>query len=118
MNVYRTVHVDFHKVLHKIPFSSHQQATTIQSQISAGYQKMFEIIQAAITGGAALALLVLAGITLGGSAVGLAVTTPLFVIFSPILVPATIATTLLTTGFTTSGGLGMVALRIFWKLFK
>ena len=118
MNVYRTVHVDFHKVLHKIPFSSHQQATTIQSQISAGYQKMFEIIQAAITGGAALALLVLAGITLGGSAVGLAVTTPLFVIFSPILVPATIATALLAMGFTASGSIGAMAITIFMWLFK
>ncbi|CAH8388083.1 unnamed protein product [Eruca vesicaria subsp. sativa] len=117
MNVYRTVHVDFHKV-HKIPFSSHQQTTTIQSQISAVYQKMFAIIQAVITAWAALTLLVLAGITLGGSAVALAVTTPLFIIFSPILVPAAIATTFLATGFTASGSIGAMAITVFMWLFK
>ncbi|KAF8118725.1 hypothetical protein N665_0002s0039 [Sinapis alba] len=79
---------------------------------------MFEIFQAAITAGAALALMVLAGITLGGSAVGLAVTTPLFVIFSPILVPATIATALLATGFTASGSIGAMAITVFMWLFK
>ncbi|ESQ40690.1 hypothetical protein EUTSA_v10015089mg [Eutrema salsugineum] len=79
---------------------------------------MFEIIQAGFTAGAALALLLFAGITLGGSAVGLAVSTPLFVIFSPILVPATIATTLLATGFTASGSFGATALSIFMWLYK
>ncbi|ESQ40691.1 hypothetical protein EUTSA_v10015090mg [Eutrema salsugineum] len=79
---------------------------------------MFEIIQAVFTAGAALALLVFAGITLGGSAVALAVSTPLFVIFSPILVPATIATTLLATGFTASGSLGAMAMTIFMWLYK
>ncbi|KAG2262880.1 hypothetical protein Bca4012_012572 [Brassica carinata] len=78
----------------------------------------FQIIQGVFTGVSALALLALAGITLGVSAVGLAVSTPFFVLFSPILVPATIATTLLTTGLTTTGGFGMVAIRILWKLFK
>ncbi|KAL0648481.1 hypothetical protein Bca4012_046772 [Brassica carinata] len=79
---------------------------------------VYRTVHGVFTGVEALALLAFAGITLGGSAVGLALSTPLFILFSPILVPATIATTLLTTGFTTSGGLGMVALRIFWKLFK
>ncbi|KAJ4883304.1 glycine-rich protein 19 [Raphanus sativus] len=78
----------------------------------------FQIIQEVFTGVAALALLAFAGITLGSSAVALAVSTPFFVLFSPILVPATIATTLLTTGLSATGGLGLTAIRIIWKLYK
>ncbi|CAH8312646.1 unnamed protein product [Eruca vesicaria subsp. sativa] len=78
----------------------------------------FQIIQGVFTGVTALALLALAGITLGGSAVGLAVSTPFFVLFSPILVPATIATTLLTTGLTSASGFGLMAIRIIWMLYK
>ncbi|CAA7026937.1 unnamed protein product [Microthlaspi erraticum] len=79
---------------------------------------MFEILQAISTAGTALALLIFAGITLGGAAVAFVVSTPLFVIFSPILVPATIATTVLATGFTASGSLGAMAMTIFMWLYK
>ncbi|XP_021891909.1 oleosin 18.2 kDa-like [Carica papaya] len=55
-------------------------------------------------------LLLLAGITLTGTLIGLAVATPLFIIFSPVLVPAAIVIGLAITGFLTSGAFGITAL--------
>ncbi|KAI7741358.1 hypothetical protein M8C21_014700 [Ambrosia artemisiifolia] len=56
------------------------------------------------------ALLGLAGITLAGTMIGLAVATPLFVIFSPILVPAVLTIGLAVAGFLTSGTFGLTGL--------
>ncbi|CAN6585405.1 unnamed protein product [Malus baccata var. baccata] len=58
-------------------------------------------------------LLLLAGLTLAGTIIGLAVTTPLFVIFSPILVPAVVVIFLSVTGILTSGAFGVTALSSF-----
>ncbi|KAK6920655.1 Oleosin [Dillenia turbinata] len=58
-------------------------------------------------------LLVLSGLTLTGSLIGLAVATPLFIIFSPILVPAALAIALAVAGFLTSGAFGITALSSF-----
>lgn len=55
-------------------------------------------------------LLLLAGITLTGTLIGLAVATPLFVIFSPVLIPAVLTIGLAVTGFLTSGAFGITAL--------
>ncbi|XP_059670120.1 oleosin H1-like [Cornus florida] len=55
-------------------------------------------------------LLCLAGLTLAGSLIGLAVTTPIFVLFSPILVPAAIGVGLAVTAFLASGAFGVTAL--------
>lgn len=57
--------------------------------------------------------LTLAGITLTGTIIGLCVATPLFVIFSPVLVPAAITIGLAMTGFLTSGAFGLTALSSF-----
>lgn len=62
-------------------------------------------------------LLLLAGLTLAGTLTGLAVATPLFVLFSPVLVPATVAIGLAVAGFLTSGAFGLTALSSFsWIL--
>lgn len=62
-------------------------------------------------------LLLLAGLTLAGTLTGLAVATPLFVLFSPVLVPATVAIGLAVAGFLTSGVFGLTALSSFsWIL--
>ncbi|CAA0823420.1 Oleosin 5 [Striga hermonthica] len=62
-------------------------------------------------------LLGLAGIILAGTLVGLAVATPLFVIFSPILIPAAILTAGSVAGFLTSGAFGLTGLSSFsWLL--
>ncbi|KAJ7956198.1 Oleosin [Quillaja saponaria] len=58
-------------------------------------------------------LLLLAGLTLTGTLVGLAITTPLFLLFSPILVPAVLVIGLAVTGFVTSGAFGVTALSSF-----
>ncbi|KAL2459482.1 Uncharacterized protein Fot_54731 [Forsythia ovata] len=55
-------------------------------------------------------LLCLAGLTLAGSLICLALTTPLFVIFSPVLVPAVFTIGLAVVGFLTSGAFGITAL--------
>ncbi|KAL2459538.1 Oleosin 5 [Forsythia ovata] len=55
-------------------------------------------------------LLCLAGLTLAGFLIGLALTTPLFVIFSPVLVPAVLTIGLAVVGFLTSGAFGITAL--------
>ncbi|KAI4348190.1 hypothetical protein L6164_008944 [Bauhinia variegata] len=58
-------------------------------------------------------LLALAGLTLLGTFIGLAVATPLFIIFSPVLVPATIVLGLAVAGFLTSGAAGLTGLSSF-----
>ncbi|KAF8010946.1 hypothetical protein BT93_J1547 [Corymbia citriodora subsp. variegata] len=55
-------------------------------------------------------LLGLAGITFVGTIIGLCLTTPLFIIFSPVLVPAALVVGLAVTGFLTSGAFGLTAL--------
>ncbi|KAG7554496.1 Oleosin [Arabidopsis suecica] len=71
---------------------------------------LLEVYKVVIAVVASIVFFVFSGLTLAGSAVALTVTTPLFIIFSPILVPATIATALLTTGFTAGGALGATAI--------
>lgn len=55
-------------------------------------------------------LLALAGLTLTGTIIGLAVTTPLFIVFSPVLVPAALTIGLAVTAFLTSGAFGLTGL--------
>lgn len=49
----------------------------------------------------------LSGLALAGSVVGLAVATPVFLLFSPVLVPAALLIALAVAGFLTSGALGL-----------
>ncbi|CAN0892570.1 Oleosin H2 [Linum grandiflorum] len=55
-------------------------------------------------------LLLLAGLTLAGTLAGLAVTFPVFVICSPVIVPAALVIGMAVTGFLTSGAFGITAL--------
>ncbi|MBA0683427.1 hypothetical protein Goari_025087, partial [Gossypium aridum] len=55
-------------------------------------------------------LLALAGLTLTGTVIGLCVATPLFVIFSPVLLPAAIAVFMAVAGFLSSGAFGLTGL--------
>ncbi|XP_051115285.1 oleosin H1-like [Andrographis paniculata] len=58
-------------------------------------------------------LLGLAGVTMVGTLIGLAVATPLFVIFSPVLVPAAILLAGAVAGILTSGAFGLTGLSSF-----
>lgn len=55
-------------------------------------------------------LLFLAGISLIGTLIGLAIATPLFIIFSPVLVPAVLVIAGSIAGFLTSGAFGIIGL--------
>ncbi|KAG9449784.1 hypothetical protein H6P81_009749 [Aristolochia fimbriata] len=55
-------------------------------------------------------LLTLSGLTLAASVVGLLLAIPVFLIFSPVLVPAAIVLGLAVTGFLTSGAFGITGL--------
>lgn len=58
-------------------------------------------------------LFLLAGLTLAGSFIGLALSTPLFLIFSPILVPAIAIVGLAVAGILVSGAFGITGLSSF-----
>ncbi|XP_027358765.1 P24 oleosin-like [Abrus precatorius] len=58
-------------------------------------------------------LLFLSGISLIASLIGLAITTPLFILFSPVLVPATITIGLAVAGVLASGACGLMGLMSF-----
>ncbi|KAL5724932.1 Oleosin 18.2 kDa-like [Ranunculus cassubicifolius] len=55
-------------------------------------------------------LLTLAGLTFVGTIVGLALSTPVFILFSPVLVPAALTIGLSVTGFLTSGAFGLTGM--------
>ncbi|CAM8902036.1 unnamed protein product [Rhodiola kirilowii] len=62
-------------------------------------------------------LLTLAGLVFAGTMTGLAITFPIFVLFSPVLVPATLAIGLAVTGILTSGAFGLTAISsLSWVL--
>ncbi|KAK9272633.1 hypothetical protein L1049_003009 [Liquidambar formosana] len=63
-------------------------------------------------------LLTLAGITLTLTLIGCAVTTPIFFICSPVLVPAAIVLGLAVTAFLASGALGLTALSSLTWVFN
>ncbi|CAK9138572.1 unnamed protein product [Ilex paraguariensis] len=63
-------------------------------------------------------LLCLAGLVLVGTLIGLAVATPLFVIFSPILVPAALTIAAAVAGFLTAGAFGITAVSSLSWMFN
>ncbi|KAL0395023.1 UNVERIFIED_CONTAM: Oleosin [Sesamum latifolium] len=62
--------------------------------------------------------MVLSGLTLAATVIGLVLATPLLVIFSPVLVPAAITLFLILAGFVVSGGFGAVASFVFYWMYK
>lgn len=63
-------------------------------------------------------LMVLSGLTLAATVIGLVLATPLLVIFSPVLVPAAIALFLIFAGFLASGGFGASASFVFYWMYR
>ncbi|WOG81283.1 hypothetical protein DCAR_0100429 [Daucus carota subsp. sativus] len=63
-------------------------------------------------------LLVLSALTLSATIIGLVLATPVFVIFSPVLVPAAITIFLLAAGVFTAGGLGITATFVFSWMYN
>ncbi|CAD5331088.1 unnamed protein product [Arabidopsis thaliana] len=79
---------------------------------------LLEVIKIIIASVASVIFVGFACVTLAGSAAALVVSTPVFIIFSPVLVPATIATVVLATGFTAGGSFGATALGLIMWLVK
>ncbi|XP_024012161.1 oleosin GRP-17 [Eutrema salsugineum] len=79
---------------------------------------IFQVFQLVFAAVASAVLFAFAGLTLAGSIVALIVATPLFVIFSPVLVPATIATTLLATNLSAGAFFGVTAIALMIWLLK
>ncbi|XP_013715603.2 oleosin-B2-like [Brassica napus] len=82
------------------------------------FSPLLDVIKVVVASATSVVLFLFAGLTLSGSAVALVVSTPLFLIFSPILVPATIATTLLASGLTAGATLGITAISLIMGLIK
>nr|ABB01624.1 oleosin high molecular weight isoform [Linum usitatissimum] len=81
----------------------HQQGTGSGPSAS----KVLAVMTALPIGGTLLAL---AGITLAGTMIGLAITTPIFVICSPVLVPAALLIGFAVSAFLASGMAGLTGL--------
>ncbi|KAL9675434.1 hypothetical protein QQ045_003636 [Rhodiola kirilowii] len=89
--------------------SGHDHHTSPNTRSTAKF------ITATLLGGSSL---VMSGLTLTGTVLGLAIATPLFVLFSPVLVPALITIFMILTGFLFSGGSGTAALVGFTWLYN
>ncbi|KAL3567842.1 hypothetical protein D5086_030493 [Populus alba] len=79
-----------------------------QQQQGPSASKVLTVLTMLPVGGGLLAL---AGITLVGTLIGLTVTTPLFILFSPVLVPAALLIGFAVTSFSASGALGLTGFR-------
>ncbi|XP_062165507.1 oleosin Cor a 13 [Alnus glutinosa] len=77
-----------------------------------------QVVKAATAATAGGSLLVLSGLILACTVVALTVATPLFVIFSPVLVPAVITVSLIIMGFLTSGGFGVAAVTVLSWIYR
>ncbi|XP_057778530.1 oleosin L-like [Salvia miltiorrhiza] len=77
-----------------------------------------QMVKAATAVTAGGSLLVLSGLTLASTVIALTIATPLLVIFSPVLVPATLALFVLAGGFLASGGFGVAALSVLSWIYK
>ncbi|MCL7024894.1 hypothetical protein MKW94_014158 [Papaver nudicaule] len=71
--------------------------------------RSYQVVKAATAVTAGGSFLILSGLTLAGTVIGLTVATPVLVIFSPVIVPAVITIFMIMAGFVTSGGFGVAA---------
>ncbi|KAK8945489.1 Oleosin 18.5 kDa [Platanthera guangdongensis] len=92
----------------------HQQQQHQQQHRSTAHQ-LVKAATAFTTGGSMLAL---SGLTMAGTVIALTIATPLLLIFSPVLVPAAIAVSLIGSGFVASGGFGLAALSVLAWMYK
>nr|QUV72334.1 oleosin [Anacardium occidentale] len=78
----------------------------------------YQVVKGATAVTAGGSLLLLSCLTMAGTVIALSIATPLFVIFSPVLVPAVITMALLTTGFLASGGFGVAAITVLSWIYR
>ncbi|XP_043697827.1 oleosin 1-like [Telopea speciosissima] len=97
------------------PMSEFRSQYGLHQQQKPRSRKVVKAATAVTVGGS---LLVLSGLTLAATVIGLTVATPVLVICSPVLVPAAITVFLLITGFLTSGGLAVAAVSVLSWIYK
>ncbi|CAD5319523.1 unnamed protein product [Arabidopsis thaliana] len=95
-----------------------QQQQPIMRSLHESSPSTRQIVRFVTAATIGLSLLVLSGLTLTGTVIGLIVATPLMVLFSPVLVPAVITIGLLTMGFLFSGGCGVAAATALTWIYK
>ncbi|KAK7282949.1 hypothetical protein RIF29_12094 [Crotalaria pallida] len=79
---------------------------TVNNNNNSTTRQTIKFLTAATIG---VSLMLLSGLILTGTVIGLAIATPLLVLFSPILVPAAFVLFLAASGFLFSGGCGVAA---------
>lgn len=77
-----------------------------------------QVVRAATAVTAGGSLLILSGLILAATVIALTIATPLFVIFSPVLVPAVITVALIFIGFLASGGFGVAAVTVLSWIYR
>lgn len=87
--------------------------TSTRSQTGKGNPSTSQVIALATLVPLGASLLILAGLTLTVTVIGLAIATPLFVFFSPVLVPAALIIGISVAGVLTSGAFGITSLSSF-----
>ncbi|KAF3433196.1 hypothetical protein FNV43_RR24298 [Rhamnella rubrinervis] len=95
-----------------------QQSQFGQGQYQGQQSRSRQVVKAATAVTAGGSLLVLSGLILAGTVIALTIATPLFVIFSPVLVPALITVSLLIIGFLASGGFGVAAVTVLSWIYS
>ncbi|KAI4375341.1 hypothetical protein MLD38_013224 [Melastoma candidum] len=88
-------------------------AGSIMPEKGPSASKVLAVLAVLPAGGTLLAL---SGITFFLSLVGLTIATPIFILFSPVLIPAAITVGLAVTGFLTSGAFGLTGLSSFSRV--
>ncbi|XP_020576323.1 oleosin 1-like isoform X2 [Phalaenopsis equestris] len=90
----------------------------LQQQQQVQYPVSYQIMKAAAVATLGGLMLLFSGLTLTGTVIALAVATPLLVIISPVLVPATIAVALIVGGFLASGVFGVAAILVLSWMYR
>ncbi|XP_077242355.1 oleosin L-like [Tasmannia lanceolata] len=80
--------------------------------------RSYKVVKAATAVTLGGSLLVLSGLTLTGTVIALTIATPVLVIFSPVLVPATITIFLIIAGLLSSGGFGIAGMSVMSWIYK
>ena len=104
-----------------MPEANHQPNNNHQPQQCDGqpqHQNQHYAVKTATAVTAGGFLLVLSSLILAGTVISLTITTPLFVIFSPVLVPAVITIALISLGFMAFGGFGLAAIIVIGWIYR
>lgn len=105
--IHQQHHYQLHQRHHQRPGDAMKGMFSENNQEGSSTSKVLAVVTLLPIGGF---LLIFAGLTFVGTLIGLAVSTPLLVIFSPVLVPAAIVIGLAVAGFLTSGAFGITGL--------